>query len=1059
MKTSNSQSRARFNTSVASAVLSLALFSAPAVAQTAQTAKPAADAASDEAKDEIIVTGSLIKNPNLVQSSPINVTTSDTIALRQNNVAEEVLRDIPGIVPSIGSAVNNGNGGASFVDLRGLGSTRNIVLLDGSRIAPSGLAGRVDLNNIPLALIENVQALTGGAATTYGADAVSGVVNFITKKDFAGLELSLGQKITQKGDGSYFRGDLTIGANFADGKGNAVVSVGYQNSAPVYQGARDISLLNIDSFSGTAGGSGTSVPSRISGTRPLTGGVPNTLSPFTQTGVTAGGTPILAPQAGGLANGGVRQINAAGQAVATFARFNFNPFNIFQTPFRRFNIFAQARYEVADGIEVYTRALFSKNRVSTIIAPSGDFGAAVDIPLSNPYLPAALRNQFCAFNIAPSVTGVNAAGGSVAGQVVYTPRFTQAQCDAAAVALSPASPDFRTVNVTLNRRAVEVGPRLSDFQTTIFDYKAGVRGDISSAIHYDVSAAYGESENIQTLKNYVLTSRLRTGVFATNTTTCLVGATGGAAPTAGTGCVPVNIFGAANSITPAQIPYITADSTTSVRTSLVQVRGVVSGETGISSPAASDPVNFAVGGEYRKYGAHQASDTLAQTAGELGGAGGAAPKIDGGYHVYEAFGELNIPLVSDKPLFHSLSAEAGVRYSSYKVNAPGNPAYRTTTYKGGLTWAPTEDIKFRGTYAHAVRAPNIGELFTPVTVGLTSLSLDPCAGAAPTTNANLRAVCIAQGAPAGTIGSITNPTAGQANISTGGNVNVKPETSNSYSFGTVITPTFVRGLSLTVDYYNIKVKKAITTPTPGDIVNACFLGLSATSVSNPFCTSIRRNPITGGLDGDPATTLGLFGSLSNLGTLDTDGIDVALNYKRDLGFAKLAFSTTGNYTIHSRFNANANSVTSINRECVGYYSANCGSIQPKFQWTTRTTLGFDDIDVSVQWRHIDKARQEPLDVAASGPAFAGTLALPGNPFDGKVVDFGKIKAYDYFDLSLRFAVGDHVEIIATVNNLLNRKPPLTGTNIGQTAFNSGNTYPSTYDTLGRDYGITAKIKF
>ena len=98
-------------------------------------------------------------------------------------------------------------------------------------------------------------------------------------------------------------------------------------------------------------------------------------------------------------------------------------------------------------------------------------------------------------------------------------------------------------------------------------------------------------------------------------------------------------------------------------------------------------------------------------------------------------------------------------------------------------------------------------------------------------------------------------------------------------------------------------------------------------------------------------------------------------------------------------------------------------------------------------------------MAASGPAFAGTLALPGNPFDGKVVDFGKIKAYDYFDLSLRFAVGDHVEIIATVNNLLNRKPPLTGTNIGQTAFNSGNTYPSTYDTLGRDYGITAKIKF
>ena len=667
---------------------------------------------------------------------------------------------------------------------------------------------------------------------------------------------------------------------------------------------------------------------------------------------------------------------------------------------------------------------------------------------------------------------MNAAGATVSGQVVYTPRFTQAQCDAAAVAVSPASPDFRTVNVTLNRRAVEIGPRLSDFQTTIFDYKAGVRGDISSGIQYDVSAAYGESENVQTLRNYLLTSRLRTAVFATNTTTCLTGATGGADPAAGAGCVPVNIFGAANSITPAQVPYITADSTTSVRTSLVQVRGVVSGIAGITSPGASEPVNFAVGGEYRKYGAHQASDTLAQSAGELGGAGGAAPKIDGGYHVYEAFGELNIPLVSDKPLFHSLSAEAGARYSSYKVRAPGNPSFRTTTYKAGLTWAPTQDIKFRGNFAHAVRAPNIGELFTPVTVGLTSLAVDPCAGAAPTTNLNLRAVCIAQGAPAGTIGNILNPTAQQANLSTGGNVNVKPETSNSYSFGTVLTPGFVRGLSLTVDYYNIKVKKAITTPTPGDIVAACFGGLSAASASNPACTVIRRNPTTGGLDGDPATTAGLFGALSNLGAIDTDGIDVALNYKRDLGFAKLTFSTTGNYTLHARFNSNAAVAGSLNRECVGFYSANCASIQPKFQWTTRTTFGFDDIDVSLQWRHIDKARQEPLDTctvnlpgtnapdpSCSGAAFAGTLSLPGNPFDGKTVDFGKIKSYDYFDLSLRFAIGDHVELVATANNLLNRKPPLVGSGVGTTGFNSGNTYPSTYDTLGRSYGISAKIKF
>ena len=187
--------------------MSVALVSAPAYAQ---------DAAVEGAApgEEIVVTGTLIRNPNLEQSTPVNVTTADTIELKQSNVAEEVLRELPGVVANIGSAVNNGNGGASYVDLRGLGSTRNIVLLNGNRVAPSDVNGRVDLNNIPLALIERVEALTGAAVTTYGADAITGVVNFITKRDFAGLEVTASEQITEQGDGNVFRVDATIGANF-----------------------------------------------------------------------------------------------------------------------------------------------------------------------------------------------------------------------------------------------------------------------------------------------------------------------------------------------------------------------------------------------------------------------------------------------------------------------------------------------------------------------------------------------------------------------------------------------------------------------------------------------------------------------------------------------------------------------------------------------------------------------------------------------------------------------------------------------------------------------------
>ena len=983
--------------------IGLALLSTPSFAQDA--------ADEEEPAGEIVVTGSLITNPNLVQSTPVNATTADEIDLLQSNVAEEVLRELPGVVPSIGSAVNNGNGGASFVDLRGLGSIRNIVLLDGNRIAPSGLAGRVDLNNIPLALIERVDALTGAAVTTYGADAITGVVNFITRKDFAGFEIAAATQLTERGDGHTVRVDATIGANFDDGRGNAVLSIGYQQSDPVYQGDRDFSITSISSYTGGAGGSGTSVPSRFSGTRPLLAGTRNPdVNPLTP-------------------NGGVRQIDATGAAVATFARYNFNPFNIFQTPFKRFNIFAQGNYEVSDAVEVYTRGMFSKNTVDTIIAPSGSFGGTVTINLNNPYLPATLRNQFCAFNTS-----------AVAG--TYTPRFTPAECSAAATATGRTDPNYREVtNVTLNRRTPEVGPRISNYQTTIFDYRIGARGGITDSIDWDISGAYGESENLQTIKNYTLQSRFRQAALANNTTTC---------QTATNGCVPVNLFGPEGSITPAQAAFLTADSTTLVRTTLAQARGTISGDAGFASPFAEEQVGFAIGAEFREYGATQSSDLLSQTPGELGGAGGAAPNIDGSYNVYEAFGEVIAPIVTDKPFFHSLTLEAGIRYSSYTV--PGAAQQnKTTTWKAGGSWEPVESLKIRGNYSRAVRAPNIGELFTPQTVGLTNLGTDPCAGAAPTTNANLRAVCIAQGAPAGTIGSITNPTAAQANITVGGNLDLKPEKANTWTLGFVFQPDFIPGFNMSLDYYNIKIEDVIGTALPGDIIAACFGNITAASATSPDCTSFQRNPITGGLDGDPAITGGLFGPTNNLGRLKTNGFDLLANWKGDIGFADLSLAFVGNWTRSSKYKANAASATSLDRECVGYYSVNCsftGSIQPEFSTSTRATFGFEDVDLSFLWRWIDAVQFEPQQIIDDG-----------GPANTVQEQFRRIPAEHYFDLTARWNASDNFSFTFTVQNLLDNQPKVVGNTIGSTTFNSGNVYPSTYDALGRRFGVAAKLTF
>src|SRR3989344_5197273 len=357
-------------------------------------------------------------------------------------------------------------------------------------------------------------------------------------------------------------------------------------------------------------------------------------------------------------NSGVAQINPTTGAAAgrfnpatgtivgtTFQTYNFNPFNIFQTPFQRYNIYGQANYEVSDSVEVYARGMFSKIKVSTIIAPSGSFGGTVTINLNNPFLPSALRQQFCARNVA-------AAGDP------YDALFDIGECNLAATATGRSDPNYREVTVALNRRTPEVGPRISDYQTTFFDYRVGARGGITDSIDWNIEGSYGESENIQTIKGYTLQSRFREASLSNDGVTCQSG---------NADCVPINLFGPEGSITPSMAAFLTENSSTTNRTSLAQARAIISGDLGFASPGAVQPIGFAIGGEYRKYKAQQASDLMAKTPGELGGAGGAAPDIDGGYDVYEAYAEVVAPLIEDKPFFESLTIEAGIRYSDYSI--------------------------------------------------------------------------------------------------------------------------------------------------------------------------------------------------------------------------------------------------------------------------------------------------------------------------------------------------------------------------------------------------------
>ncbi|MDT8279938.1 MAG: TonB-dependent receptor [Erythrobacter sp.] len=975
------------NAGVATAALSFALAPQAAFAQD--------DAAQDDIAanpaSTIVVTGSRINNPNLTASSPVSVVTADDIDFRQATVVDEFLREIPGITPSIGAQVNNGNGGSTFVDLRGIGANRNLVLLNGTRVVPAGLAGITNIDVIPTALIERVDVLTGGAGAAYGADAISGVVNFITKSDFAGVDLSGTSQITDEGDGDTYRVDLTIGANFDDGRGNATLSMGYTDRKAVFQGDRPFGEFNLSSTTGRAGGSSTTVPTVIS--------VPGTTS-------------------------GTLQISPDGTSLVPFDRpFNFNPQNIFQVPLEQYRLYGTARYEITEGVEIFSEAMYVQSTNSTIIASSGTFRNVFETPLSNPFLPAGIRNQICGLDTDSDALGVQ-------------PLFTQAQCDAGALAIDPTDPNFQTVDIDFGRRFTEFGTRNNERETQLWQFKTGFRGGITDNISYEVFGAYGESEIDSRQSGNGLFSRLQQSILSTDPAACL---------DPSNGCVPIDLFGPEGSITPAVQGFLDTGNSGGTETSLGQVQGFISGDFGYSLPWAENPVSFVVGAEYREYKAGTSSDLLTQTPGEVLGNGAANPDSFGTYDVSEIFGELNVPLV-EGGFVHEATLQLAGRVSDYSTTGT------EYTWKAGGTISPIPSVQIRGNYQQVTRAPNIGELFSPRVTGLDNFDSDPCTGTI--TDPNLRAVCIAQGAPANSIGSIIVDPAGQVNLTDGGNPNLQAEEADTWTVGVVFTPDFVPGLSVTVDYYNINLTDAITSPTVDSVFIGCFGSnfrtnpvVTAASASDPLCVdSIRRNPATGNLFGSVATTPGIITAVSNLGQIKTDGIDLVINYATDLGFAGLNLNFNGNWTDTNSFDANSNDPTDTVFECAGFFGTNCGSITPEFAFTQRSTLSFERVDASLLWRYIDSVELERSVFNASGQA----------PF---LDEFETIGAEHYFDLTVRFQATENFAFTAAVINLFDNDPKVVGSNIGSTSFNSGNIFPSTYDPLGRRFSVTGRVTF
>ncbi|WP_312126144.1 TonB-dependent receptor domain-containing protein [Brevundimonas sp.] len=955
----------------------------PAVAQTAEQ--------ETTEVQSIVVTGSRIRQPGYEASSPISSVGAEEISFKQPAAVEELVKELPASVPAVGTGTNNGSGGGATVNLRGLGSNRTLVLINGRRVVPFNMSGVVDTNVIPVALVDRIDVVSGGASAVYGADAVAGVVNFVLKNNFEGIELATSYGLSEENDAIRRKVDLTLGGNFAEDRGNAVVSFGYTKTDPLYQADRPWGLVARDSKTGNPLGSGTSVPGRF-GTNPVAGGIalPRNAE--------------LNPATGALIGADDPAYNSAG--------YNYNPFNFYQTPLKRYQVNALGSYRINSAAEVYSQVMFVNSEVRTALAPSGTFANTYDVPIGNPFIPDAMRQQLCdARGISAATCVPGAAGNTI-------------------------------VPLMVNRRFSEWGDRQSSFENNTFQITAGVRGDINENWNYDVYASHGETEMLSNRISWGSLSKLRNALNTVSATECLApGAT-----TAIAGCVPMNVFGPEGSISQEALNYI--DLSSMVKTTVVQDVASASVSASLpeqfASPWADRPIAAAFGVEWRRSSAGVSSDAPAQLNGEVLGTGAPSPDSFGEFEMREAFGELSVPVIANMPFAHSVNLELGYRYTEFEAGGTKNDY---GSYKFGGDWSPIEDLRIRAMSQRATRSPNISELFSPEVTGLGNAAIDPCQGnlinaAEANTAGTLSNLCRLTGVMPGAIGYVAEPNSGQVNTLTGGNLALGPEEADTITVGAVWQPAFVPSLRLSLDYYDIKLDKTISRNSIADVIEGCYSAdLNPGLTFNEFCSQIFRNTANGSLNGVEAK--GIARPSANLGQERVSGFDVAANYRvnlDDYGFenaGRIDLSMNGNYVTRNDSQPTPNA---LNRDCVGYYSTSCGEPRMKYRLNSRATWSKDDYTVSLAWRHLADVEVEPI---------SGTWYAP----------YAKIGSYNYFDLSGRWNITDTVQVTATVANLFDEAPPEVGSSIGSTSTNNGNTFPQTYDVVGRYYTFGLRLRF
>ncbi|ACJ29893.1 TonB-dependent receptor [Shewanella piezotolerans WP3] len=737
-------------------------------AMTAAFAAPAVFADEEDSVERIEVTGSRIKRTDMETSSPIHVMDAEQIKMSGFTNVEDILNQLPQLEAGENSFLSNGATGTSSLDLRGLGSNRTLVLINGRRMQAGSITSQdADINQIPAALIKRVEVMTGGAAAVYGADAVAGVVNFIMDKSFDGISINVGASgyqhdndngyiqglMDEKGydypsgntdiDGKTYNIDLTIGSEFSDGKGHAVAYAVWRRNDELLQGSRDYASCVLNAKQSECAGSSTTPLAHFDIYPVVNGNVDYDQNYW-----------------------GYTDPNGNGFKPDDGYRYNYAPINHFMRPNERISFGSFINYEINDHARPYVELSFMQNRTAGQIAESGTFyDEEILMDYNNPLMTDLQKQQLQA-------------------------EFNQTDAD--------------QFVAYIGKRNVEGGARANNLEHNSYRILTGIEGDINDNWTYDVSFNYSATSSSSVYINDLLSPKIAPRVGAVDTE-CVEE----------DGCLYYNVF-EPDGVTAEQAEQLAGVGTQTGLVTQTIYNGYVTGDIGVTVPSASDAIAMVFGFERREQNYERISDTI-YSEGQLLGQGGPNPSLFGEIDVNEVFTEVQIPVLDN------LAFDLGARYSDYSTTGGD------WTYKVGADYTLADNYMFRASFNRAVRAPNVNELFGSPVIQLWDGS-DGCTTDDKGNTKYTAAQCANTGVTASQYGNLNPNDAGQYNEFSGGSPDLEPEEAETLTLGLVANP--IDNLSFSIDYFNIEMENVIDYIGAERILDICAVSGESDFCSN-----------------------------------------------------------------------------------------------------------------------------------------------------------------------------------------------------------------------------------